>query len=287
MLRLPRDTVLMPIDFQHAIDHPKWGRRNNPEAETVTAGLLGLWRERGLPILHIRHDSVEPRSPYRPGQPGHMFKPEVAPKPGEPVIGKSTTSAFVGTDLEELLEAGGHTTLVVCGVLTQNSVEATVRHAGNLGFRVIVAQDGCAATDVVDLHGRLWLAEDVHALSLANLSGEYAEIAGSGRIAAAIARGERPETGRPAVDLCRCARQLPGTYQASRYPHMDAPGSVESALRRREWASRGQMACCRGYIRGAAFNVSLRDTQRPLAPARQALIDRQIRLQNDGGQHYG
>ncbi len=188
MLRLPRDTVLMPIDFQHAIDHPKWGRRNHPGAETVTAGLLALWRERSLPIVHIRHDSIEPRSPYRPGQPGHMFKSEVEPWSGERIVGKSTASAFVGTDLEDLLEAGGHTTLVVCGVLTQNSVEATVRHAGNLGFRLIVAEDGCAATDVVDLHGRLWLAEDVHALSLANLSGEYAEISDSERIGAAIRR---------------------------------------------------------------------------------------------------
>ena len=187
-LRLPRDTVLLLIDWQHAIDHPKWGRRNNPDAEARAAALLNQWRELGLPVIHIRHDSIDPMSPYRPGQPGNAFKPEVAPLETERVIAKSTTSAFVGTQLEDVLEAGGHTTIVVSGVLTQNSVEATVRHAGNLGFRVIVAEDACAATDVLDLHGRVWAAEDVHALSLANLHEEYADISDSSKIVNAIVR---------------------------------------------------------------------------------------------------
>ena len=188
MLRLPRDTVLMPIDWQQAIDHPKWGGRNNPEAVSRTAELLAQWRAGGHPVIHIRHDSTEPASPYRPDAPSHAFKPEVAPLAGEPVIGKSATSAFVGTDLEAALEAGGHTTLVVCGVLTQNSVEATVRHGGNLGYRIILAADACSASDGLDLGGRLWRAEDVHALSLANMSGEYATISDSTAILASMAR---------------------------------------------------------------------------------------------------
>ncbi len=190
-LRLPKDTVLLPIDFQMAIDDPKWGRRNNPDAEANAAKLLRLWRDSGLQIIHIRHDSLFSTSPYRPGQPGHDFKPAVAPLPDEHVIGKTTPSAFVDTTLETELEAKGHTTLVICGVLTQNSVESTVRHAGNLGFRVIVAEDACAATDVMDRLGRIWLAEDVHALSLANLHGEYADISDTATIAAAIARWRR------------------------------------------------------------------------------------------------
>jgi nicotinamidase-related amidase len=187
-LRLPKDTVLILIDLQVAIDHPKWGRRSNPEAEEKAGRLLQAWRDCGLKVIHIRHDSTFAASPYRPGQPGHAFKPEVMPIDGEHIIGKSANSAFIGTPLEADLEAGGHTTLVIAGVLTQNSVEATVRHAGNLGFRVILAEDACAACDVIDLNGRLWLAEDVHALSLANLNGEYAEIGDCATIVSAIAR---------------------------------------------------------------------------------------------------
>jgi nicotinamidase-related amidase len=56
------------------------------------------------------------------------------PSDAEPVIAKSTNSAFIRTALDDMLSDLGVTTLVVCGVLTHNSVEATVRHAGNLAI---------------------------------------------------------------------------------------------------------------------------------------------------------
>jgi len=175
-MRLPRDAALLVIDVQRAIDDPRWGRRNNLDAERAISALLAAWRAEGLPIVHIRHDSSEPGSPYRPDRPGHEFKPEARPLEGETVIGKSARSAFVGTRLEEALDALGATTLVVCGALAQNSIESTVRHAGDLGYRVFVVADACWAVDVVDLAGHRWPAEDVHALSLALLDGEYAEV---------------------------------------------------------------------------------------------------------------
>jgi nicotinamidase-related amidase len=175
-MRLPCDAALIVIDMQMAIDDPRWGPRNNPDAESMIAALIGAWRAEALPLVHIRHDSTEPDSPYRPGAPGHAFKPEAPPLAGETVIGKFANSAFIGPALEETLDALGVTTLVVCGVLTHNSVEATVRHAGNLGYRVFVVADACWAVDKTDLSGRLWPAADVHALSLANMHGEYAEV---------------------------------------------------------------------------------------------------------------
>lgn len=184
-MRIPVDTVLLVIDVQRAIDHPSWGPRNNPDAEARIAALLATWREEGLPIVHVRHDSVEPGSPYRPGQPLHGFKPEAQPLPHETIVPKRSGSAFVGTDLEARLEAGGHTTLVVCGVLTSNSVETTVRHAGCLGFRTFLAGDACWAVGRRDAAGRVWPAEAVHDLSLAHLDGEYARVVGAAEACAA------------------------------------------------------------------------------------------------------
>jgi nicotinamidase-related amidase len=176
MPRLPGDTVLMIIDVQNAIDDAKWGPRNNADAEHAIAALLDAWREGEMPIVHVRHDSIEPRSPYRPGQPGNAFKAEAMPREGETIVAKNVNSAFIGTNLDELLNERGTTTLVICGVLTHNSVEATVRHAGNLGYRVFVARDACWAVDVRDLTGRVWSAEDVHQLSLAKMHREYAVV---------------------------------------------------------------------------------------------------------------
>ena len=90
----------------------------------------------------------------------------------------------------------GVTTLAVCGVLTHNSVEATVRHAGNLGYRVLVPSDACWACAVTDLTGRIWSAEEVHQLSLAVMHGEYATVTD----AAALVAGAslvRQRAGRP------------------------------------------------------------------------------------------
>jgi nicotinamidase-related amidase len=186
-LVLPRSTALLVIDMQNAIDDPKWGPRNNPGAEANIAALLAAWRRDGRAIFHVRHDSTFPDSPYRPGQTGNAFKAEVRPLPGETVIAKRTNSAFIGTELEAALRRGGHDALVVAGVLTHNSVEATVRMAGNLGFATIVAADATWAVDRTDLRGRHWPAEDVHQLSLANMSGEYATVADTATIVRALA----------------------------------------------------------------------------------------------------
>lgn len=180
--------ALVVIDVQNAIDDPRWGQRNNPDAEQIIGRLLDGWRRRQLPVIHVRHDSVEPDSPYRPGQPGNEFKPEVEPMLDETVVTKRTNSAFIATDLGDRLLDADADAVVYVGVLTNNSVEATVRMSGNLGFRTMVVGDGCWAVDTDDLLGRSWAAEDVHALSLANLDGDYATVVNADELLAAIDR---------------------------------------------------------------------------------------------------
>ncbi|MBB3770776.1 nicotinamidase-related amidase [Angulomicrobium tetraedrale] len=176
---LPPDAALVIIDLQKAIDDPRWaaaGPRNNPGAEAVIARLLAIWREAGRPIFHIRHESTDPASTYAPAGPGSAFKPEAMPLPGEVVIAKQAHSAFIGTELEPLLRAAGIGTLVVAGVITNNSVEATVRMAADLGFHVRLVEDGCFTFARHDHAGRWRSAEEVHALSLANMDGEYGTV---------------------------------------------------------------------------------------------------------------
>ncbi len=128
------DDVLILIDQQKAMEHPLWGPRNNRQAEANILRLLEAWRQRGGPIVHVKHDPTDPNSPFRPGQEGNDFLPLTAPLPGEVVVAKKVHSAFIGTDLTERLEQMGRPPLVICGVLLANSVEATVRVAANLGF---------------------------------------------------------------------------------------------------------------------------------------------------------
>jgi nicotinamidase-related amidase len=171
--------ALILIDLQFAIDDVRWrkhGPRNNPDAEQNIQALLREWRRRAWPVIHIRHDSTESGSSYRPGQRGNNLKPETGPVEGEKIIPKRTNSAFIGTTLQTTLDELGMKHLVVAGVLTNNSVEATVRMAGNLDFETVLVSDGCYTFARPDFEGRLRTAEEVHAMSLANLDGEYCRI---------------------------------------------------------------------------------------------------------------
>ncbi len=171
--------ALLIIDVQKAIDaayHAADGPRNHPEAEWNIARLLARWRSAPRPIVHIRHDSTFAESAYRPGQPGNEFKPEVMPLPQETIVAKRVNSAFIGTNLERHLRDLGVSKLVVTGVSTNNSVESTVRMAGNLGFETWLVEDACFTFARHDFQGRLRSAEEVHAMSLANLSGEYCTV---------------------------------------------------------------------------------------------------------------
>lgn len=138
------------------------------------------------PLVIVRHDSREPQSAFRPGQPGNAFKPEAMPLPGETVIAKNTTNAFVGTGLERRLRDAGVSTLVICGVSTSNSVESTVRMAGDLGFKVYVADDACFTFAKHDWNGTLRSAAEVHAMALANMSGEFATVVTSAALLEAL-----------------------------------------------------------------------------------------------------
>ena len=187
MTALSPRAALLIIDLQRAVDDPSWGVRNNPEAERRGLELLAAWRASGRAVFHIRHDSVEPASTYRPGQPGHAFKTGFQPQPGEPVIAKHANSAFIGTDLDRILRAAGHLQLVVFGVITNNSVEATVRMAGNLGFDTLLVEDACFTFGRTDWHGVARTADEVHALSLANLDGEYCRVVRAAQLLDALA----------------------------------------------------------------------------------------------------
>ena len=183
------NAALLIVDMQNGIDRPTLGRRNNPDAERNIALLLDAWRRAGRPIVHVRHISRSPDSIFWPGQSGVEFQPRFVPLAGEHVVEKNVPDAFAQTGLERWLHTRGIGQLVIVGVITNNSVEATARSAGNLGFEAIVVSDAAFTFDLRDLNGRLWPAEDVHALSLANIAMDYAVVRTTGEIVNALGAG--------------------------------------------------------------------------------------------------
>ncbi len=168
--------TLIIIDMQRGMSATSAGDRNNPLAEQTIAGLLSAWRSIGAPVIHVRHISRNPDSSFWPGQSGAEFQPALVPLANEHVVEKNVPDAFINTGLERWLHARGIKELAIVGVSTNNSVESTARSAGNLGFKTYVIADATFAFSMADFRGVHRSAEEVHAMALANLHGEYAQV---------------------------------------------------------------------------------------------------------------
>lgn len=183
--------TLVVIDMQKGMSGPGAGERNNPQAEANVARLLAGWRATGATVVHVRHISRTPGSPFWPGQIGAEFQEELKPLRGEHVVEKNVPDAFIHTGLERWLRVRDIAELAIVGVSTNNSVEATARTAGNLGFQTKVVSDATFAFAKRDYAGTPRTAADVHAMSLANLDGEYAQIVGTDEMLSALHRSFR------------------------------------------------------------------------------------------------
>lgn len=176
MDRVPINAVLLVIDVQKGFDAPRWGVRNNWQAEDNMARILKSWRTTHRPIYHIQHRSTDALSPLHPNNAGYAIKDVVRPLDKEPVITKQVNSAFIGTDLEKRLRQNGYDVLVIVGLTTDHCVSTTTRMAANLGFHCYVIDDATATFGKCDHRGQDFSAEVIHASHLASLHGEFAEV---------------------------------------------------------------------------------------------------------------
>ena len=192
--RFSQSPALILIDIQKGFDEPRWGKRNNPEAENNARRLLDAWRQSGYPIFHIQHLSVNPDSPLSPKAPGSAIKDIVKPVAGEPVITKKVNSAFIGTDLEQRLRSAGITQVVLAGITTDHCVNTSTRMAANLGFEAVFVSDATVAFERLGPDGRHWTPEEIHSAAMASLHGEFAVVLSSKEVIDQVSRIRKNET---------------------------------------------------------------------------------------------
>ena len=174
--------ALILIDMQVGFDEPYWGTRNNPNAEENIAQLLGAWREKNWPVIHVHHLSRNEVSPLHPNNPGCAVKKEFQPNTGEQVFQKRVNSGFIGTNLEEDLRSRDITDLVIVGLTTDHCVSTTTRMAANFGFNVQLVSDATATFDRVGPNGQHYTADQMHDLALASLHNEFATVLDTGQL---------------------------------------------------------------------------------------------------------
>ena len=165
-------TALVVVDMQRAFLEPGEAMEVPPAREVVPRirELLMAFRARRLPVvfteflytetapllvgeLHPEHRRAAPGTPRGFGRPSSSCLAgeanvatvaELAPRPDELVVQKSSYDAFHGTVLDGALRARGITHLVITGTLTDICVLATVVGGFNREYRMTVVEDGVA-----------------------------------------------------------------------------------------------------------------------------------------------
>jgi nicotinamidase-related amidase len=174
--------VLLPVDMQQAFDAPSWPRRWNRDVDANGLALLQAWRSAGRPIIHVRHDSVQPGSSLSRGAPGNAFRPGFDPVGDEPVVSKGVNSAFIGTDLDLRLKRLGASHVVVFGISTDMCVSTTIRTGANFGWDMMLVPDACDCFDLPDGNGGTLTAEEVHRAHVATLAFEFCKVASTAEL---------------------------------------------------------------------------------------------------------
>jgi nicotinamidase-related amidase len=154
----PRRTALVIIDLQKGITRFEGAPHSTASVIANCISLLNAARGAGAqPVLvHVsfapsgadmlRVTSDEPLRAA--GQMPHDWSdliPDLNQQPGDIVITKRQWGAFYGTGLELQLRRRGLTTIVLCGIATEFSVESTARDAYERGFEQVFAEDAMTA----------------------------------------------------------------------------------------------------------------------------------------------
>ena len=168
----PAAVALIVIDMQRDFVEPGgFGASLGNDVTRLTAiipavaDLIGLFRQKGWPVIHTRESHLPDLSDCPPakrlrgkpslriGDPGPMGRILVrgetgnqivdgcAPLPGEVVIDKPGKGAFYKTNLDAILAETSIRQLVFAGVTTEVCVQTSMREANDRGFECLLVEE--------------------------------------------------------------------------------------------------------------------------------------------------
>ncbi|MER5772531.1 isochorismatase family protein [Streptomyces sp. NPDC001985] len=158
--------ALIVVDVQTA--HVR-GDRAVPGAARLlerTGWLMERARRSGALVVRVQNDGAAGADdePYTPGWELHH---PVEAGSGDPVVRKTRADGFDGTSLGGLLADAGVRSIAVCGVMSEMCVQATVRTALALGFRVVLPHDAHATHNIPAAPG---ISEEIPAASVSRVA---------------------------------------------------------------------------------------------------------------------
>lgn len=154
-------------------------------------------RETGVPLIHFAYvvDTLVHNRRFHPlmpdgksyfsdkNDPMTEICSEVAPEGNEPLVVKAEATGFGAASPEAVLRAQNVEWLVVAGVWSEACVDATVKDAVKLGFRVLLVKDACGSG-----------TQAMHQTAILNLANRlYGGAVASTEAACRLMRGEEAE----------------------------------------------------------------------------------------------
>lgn len=171
------NTALLLLEIQN--DYFPNGRvplERSQEASAKAKIILDAYRENKLPVIHVQHISTQPNAAYLlPCTKGAEFHESVQPIKGEMVIKKHYPNSFKDTALLNHLIKNQINHLVICGMMSHLTVDATARAAYDLGFSITVLHDACAAKQL-EFNNTIIPAQTVQNAFLAALQPIYGNV---------------------------------------------------------------------------------------------------------------
>jgi nicotinamidase-related amidase len=141
--------ALIVIDVQESFrQRPLWQAISNPAIADDVARLVDGVRASGDLVVWILHTEPGTGGVFDPAS-GHVRLIEpLAPRPGEPVLTKTSHNAFTTTNLQQILTLGGISEVVISGIRTEQCCETTARVASDLGYHVAFVTEATATNPI-------------------------------------------------------------------------------------------------------------------------------------------
>ena len=135
----PESTALLVIDVQKALFS-----RSTPIYRAVDLirninSLVEMFQLSNALVVYIQHSN---NKMLIKDSDGWQFHPDLNFKEDDPIIYKIHGNAFKETNLKQVLESRGIEDIVITGLVTQGCVKATSIGGKELGYRVILVEDG-------------------------------------------------------------------------------------------------------------------------------------------------
>ena len=127
-------SALVVIDVQRQVVDGGW------DADGVVERIARLQdraRAEGVPIIHVQHSDEQ--MPI--GSDGWQMVDAVAPRTGEPVVGKRFPDSFADTNLRDLLDSLGTRHVVIAGAQSDWCIRTTALRALAEGFDMTLVED--------------------------------------------------------------------------------------------------------------------------------------------------